>query len=65
MSFDEATVAKLILSQRIRLTACVWAVVRDSHIADDIFQETVVKAIEDPGRFRALSEFIFSGIRSV
>ena len=49
MSFNESTVVKLILSQRVRLTACAWAVVRDTHIADDIFQETVIKAIKDPG----------------
>lgn len=52
MDLDEALVAKILLSDRVRLSAAVWAVVRDTHLADDIFQETVVKAISDPSRFQ-------------
>jgi RNA polymerase sigma-70 factor (ECF subfamily) len=45
------TVAKTLLDQRIALTGFVRAAVADAHSADDIFQETCVKAIARAEQF--------------
>lgn len=61
-------VVKILLADRVRLCASVWAVVRDTHLADDIFQETVLKAIGDPSRFndaRHVSRWAMTAARNL
>ena len=52
MALDGASVTQILLTERIRITASIWAVVRDSHLAEDLFQETVMRAIREPSQFR-------------
>lgn len=52
------SVAKSLLEQRISLTGFVRSLVTDAHAADDIFQETCVKAIARADRFEAESDVL-------
>ncbi len=38
---------RTVLGQRARISAGVWLVVRDVHLTEDVFQEVVVKAVEN------------------
>ena len=51
-------VAKTLLNQRIALTGFVRAIVTDAHAADDIFQETCVKAVGRADRFEAARDVL-------
>ncbi len=42
---------RTLLAQRARLSAGVWLVVRDVHLAEDVFQEVMVKALENQRLF--------------
>jgi RNA polymerase sigma-70 factor (ECF subfamily) len=52
MGLDQQTVVQVLLRERIRITASVMPMLRDSHAADDVFQQVVVQALEDRERFR-------------
>lgn len=43
---DQERVARLVLRQRMELTAYIQSIVRDIHQAEDVFQEVCVKAIK-------------------
>ena len=47
----ETEIVRTLLAERIRLSAAVWTVVRDTHAAEDIVQELVVKALEERQQF--------------
>ncbi|MEM7010888.1 MAG: sigma-70 family RNA polymerase sigma factor [Verrucomicrobiota bacterium] len=47
----ENEIVRTLLTERIRLSAAIWTVVRDTHAAEDIMQELVVKALEERERF--------------
>jgi RNA polymerase sigma-70 factor, ECF subfamily len=49
MAPDE--LALVLLRERLRVTAVAGAIVRDIHTADDIFQQVVLRALEQPGQF--------------
>ncbi len=36
---NENTIVTILLKQRIRLSAVMWTIVRDTHAAEDLFQE--------------------------
>ena len=42
---------RTLLAQRARISAGVWLVVRDVHLAEDVFQEVMVKALANDGLF--------------
>ena len=46
-SLTQDDLIRTLLSQRTRLTAGVWLVVRDLHIAEDLFQEVMIRALEN------------------
>ncbi len=48
---DQEAVARLLLQQRMELTAYIHSIVRNSHMADDVFQDVCVKAIRHHERF--------------
>lgn len=58
MALDGASVTQILLTERIRLTASIWAVVRDTHLAEDLFQETVMRAIREPDQFHEADHVI-------
>jgi RNA polymerase sigma-70 factor, ECF subfamily len=43
--FSEADILQSLMKWRTRISAAVWLVVRDSHAAEDIFQNVVIKAM--------------------
>lgn len=42
---NENDIVRAILHARIRLSAIIWSIVRDTHTAEDILQEVVLKAL--------------------
>jgi RNA polymerase sigma-70 factor (ECF subfamily) len=45
MAFDEQTILQTLMSWRNRISAAAWVVVRDTHAAEDIFQNVALKAL--------------------
>lgn len=45
-ALDQEAVARLMLKQRMELTAYIQSIVRDIHMAEDVFQDVCVKAIK-------------------
>jgi RNA polymerase sigma-70 factor (ECF subfamily) len=43
---DPNSVVRLLIADRARLLGYVWAIVHDPHLADDVFQDVTVLAIE-------------------
>jgi RNA polymerase sigma-70 factor, ECF subfamily len=46
MPLDEATVVEVLMAERAKLLAYIWAIVHDSHLVEDIFQEVSLLAIK-------------------
>ena len=46
MSIDQATVVKGLMKDRARLIAYIYAIVRDWHLAEDLFQDVSAVAVE-------------------
>ena len=46
-------IVRCLLNFRIRLTASVWLVVRDSHLCEDVFQDVMVKALARHEQFES------------
>ena len=46
MPLDQKQVVRTLLAERDKLFAYVWSIVRDTHLADDVFQEVTLLAIE-------------------
>lgn len=44
-SLSQDELIRTLLSHRARISAGVWLVVRDVHLAEDVFQEVMVKAL--------------------
>lgn len=42
MSLDQDTVIQILMSERMRLFAYIWSIVRDEHMAEDVFQEVSI-----------------------
>ena len=45
MALSEQGILQRLMSQRDRISAAAWLVVRDAHIAEDIFQNIALKAL--------------------
>ncbi|MDP6793776.1 MAG: sigma-70 family RNA polymerase sigma factor [Verrucomicrobiota bacterium] len=46
VALSEQDILKQLMSQRDRISAATWLVVRDAHIAEDIFQNVTLKAMD-------------------
>jgi RNA polymerase sigma-70 factor len=46
---DSNSVVRLLIADRARLLGYVWSIVHDPHLADDVFQDVTVLAIEKAG----------------
>ena len=55
---NENEIVRILLSQRIRLSATMWAVVRDTHATEDLFQELVIRAMDERARFTSAEELV-------
>jgi RNA polymerase sigma-70 factor, ECF subfamily len=45
MALDEATIVQTLMVERVRLLAYIWSIVHDAHLAEDVFQEVSLLAI--------------------
>jgi RNA polymerase sigma-70 factor (ECF subfamily) len=48
VALSEQDILKRLMSQRDRVSAAAWLVVRDAHTAEDIFQNVALKAMSKP-----------------
>ena len=54
---DSDALEELLTRYRNRLMAFIYSVVRDYHLAEDIFQETFLRVYRQAGKFRAGASF--------
>ena len=45
MPLSEQEILRFLMQSRERISAAAWVVVQDTHVAEDIFQNTVLKAV--------------------
>jgi RNA polymerase sigma-70 factor (ECF subfamily) len=45
MAIEENVIVKTLLQERVRLSAGIWAVVRETHATEEIYQDVIVKAL--------------------
>jgi len=53
MPLSEKEILRFLMQSRERISAAAWWVVKDAHVAEDIFQSTVLKAITKDVNFEA------------
>ena len=53
MKLSEEIILQTLLGARTRLSAAVWLVVRDTHGAEDIFQDITLKAMRGSATFES------------
>ena len=53
MPLSEKEILRFLMQSRERISAAVWLVVKDAHVAEDIFQNTVLKAVTKDVNFDA------------
>ena len=53
MKLSEVIILQTLLGARTRLSAAVWLVVRDTHGAEDIFQDITLKAMRGSASFES------------
>ena len=52
MGLSENAMVRVLLSERARLLAYVWSIVRDATLAEDVFQEVSLLAVEKRNELR-------------
>ena len=50
---SEKEILRFLIQSRERISAAAWLVVKDAHVAEDIFQNTVLKAVTKDVNFEA------------
>lgn len=53
MTISEQEILRILMQSRGRIEAAAWVVVRDAHVAEDIFQNVVLKALTKAVSFEA------------
>ncbi len=53
MPLSEKEILRFLMQSRERISAAAWLVVKDAHVAEDIFQNTVLKAVTKDVNFEA------------
>ena len=53
MPLSEKEILRFLMQSRKRISAAAWLVVKDAHVAEDIFQNTVLKAVTKDVNFDA------------
>jgi RNA polymerase sigma-70 factor (ECF subfamily) len=64
MSLEVDAIVQVLLRERLRITAVATAVVRDVHAADDIFQQVVLRALEQRGQFQSPDHVLSWAVRA-
>ena len=52
MTLDENEIVKLLLRERVKLSAGIWAVVRETHATAEIYQDVIVKALANRDKIK-------------
>jgi RNA polymerase sigma-70 factor, ECF subfamily len=52
VGLSETELVRWLLSERARLLAYIWAIVRDNHLTEDIFQEVSLLAVDKRSEIR-------------
>ncbi len=52
MPISEDTIVHVLMSQRARLLAYIWAIVRDGELVEDVFQEVSLLAVREREKLR-------------
>ncbi len=55
---NENEIVRILLRERIRLSATIWSVVRDTHATEDLFQELLIRAMDERARFSGNDELV-------
>ena len=55
---DSDQVVTTLFAHRGRLSAAIWLIVRDVHLAEDVFQEVAIKASSQPDQFQNASHLL-------
>jgi hypothetical protein len=50
MPLSEKEILRFLMQSRERISAAAWLVVKDTHVTEDIFQHTVLKAVTNETR---------------
>lgn len=58
MPISEAEILRFLMKSRERIAAATWLVVQDGHVAEDIFQNVVIKAMTKEVSFDAESPLL-------
>ena len=53
MPLSEQEILRFLMQSRERISAAAWLVVKDAHVAEDIFQNTVLKVVTKDVNFEA------------
>jgi RNA polymerase sigma-70 factor (ECF subfamily) len=65
MPLTENAVVQVLLRERVRLTAAAQVVLRDSHAAEDVYQQVVVQALEARDRIGDATHLLAWSLRAV
>ncbi|MBI1372518.1 MAG: sigma-70 family RNA polymerase sigma factor [Phycisphaera sp.] len=57
MAIDHDNIVRLLLADRDKLHAYIWAIVRDDHVAEDVFQDVSLLAINKRDEIDGESHF--------
>jgi RNA polymerase sigma-70 factor, ECF subfamily len=55
---DSNQIVSTLFAHRGRLSAAIWLIVRDVHLAEDVFQEVAIKATSQPDQFKNASHLL-------
>ena len=50
MPLSEKEILRFLMQSRERISAAAWLVVKDTHVTEDIFQNSVLKAVTNETR---------------
>lgn len=51
MSLNQKQLLQLLMCERVKLSAYIWLIVRDNHLAEDVFQEVAMSAVDHLDEF--------------
>jgi RNA polymerase sigma factor (sigma-70 family) len=64
MALEVDAIVQTLLRERLRVTGLAAVIVRDTHAADDVFQQVVLAALEARGQFRDAAHVLAWGCRA-
>lgn len=62
MTLPQEDIVRALMTERVRISAAIFLIVRDAHVAEDIFQNVTVKALAGKATFEHVAQ-LFSWAR--